>query len=945
MVRDALDRAEAGAAVTVLVTGDAGVGKTALVQQACDDRTAGTLVLMGGCLPLTKMAVPFLALRSALRDIRGGEVGSAPRFLEAGEPAENVPVLLDGWLDEVCAINPVVLVIDDLQWADQSTLDALMYLVAGPRARRLALVATIRSSDLGEDHPLRRWLADIHRMPGTEELLLGNLDRVATGQQISSILGRPAHESLVDDVYARTLGNAYLTRLFVSGLAADAHHVESDLNPDLAGAVLRSWTRLSAPARQLTRIMAIGGVPVTAALLSGITGDSEEQIRGRLREAAEAGAVDPTADGRYWFHHPLIAEALHQSMPVDERRELHAAFADDLEAELGVDSDVPVETVVAIADHRFEAAQLDEALTWAVRAADSARTAGGQREMLRLLSRALRLEELAERSWVTRRELLERLVSAADIAGENAEELGAINLLLDEVEPTREPLRVAELLVRRAHLRYSTGATFSPVAEFREAVALAAQSPDSWQYAYALACLAWAEYWNDDPHVAEYAELAVAAASRANDARAMSYALYSKALGEYVRENGEACVALAQRSAEEAREAKDPWAFSRASLMEANALEMWTSRRFADLIRRRRDQASEFGAPHSYIAFLAASEAHAWVAIGEWEEGLRSLRIALGASPGELADIQARLTAARLAAAQGRVREARGHLDRADEIVQDASAFRANEFDAVRAIVCMAENRPADAFESAMTGLLAEGVPPTMCEWLLPLAARSLADQAEAARDRALDPGEFLEAADSLVRQFPNIVKDVGPPTQVWNRQMDALAEWYAAEIARARRAPNESELWQRTIAACQGCQLAWEEAYAYWRYAEALLVDGSGERAAAAEALRRGIQRAEQLGAVPELDAMRALAATARITLLEVTEPVLSVSDGVTGLLTPRERTVLQYIVAGRTYREIARELFIGEKTVSTHVSSLLRKTGARNRVELALLVSRSID
>ena len=466
----------------------------------------------------------------------------------AGQPAENVPLLLDGWLDEVCAINPVVLVIDDLQWADQSTLDALMYLVAGPRSRRLALVATMRSSDIGEDHPLRRWLADIHRMPGTEELLLGNLDRVATGQQISSILGRPAHESLVDDVYARTLGNAYLTRLLVSGLAADAHHVESDLNPDLAGAVLRSWTRLSAPARQLTRVMAIGGAPVTAALLSGITGDSEEHVRGLLHEAAEAGAVDPTADGRYWFHHPLIAEALHQSMPVDERRELHAAFADDLEAELDVDSDAPIETVVAIADHRFEAAQLDEALKWAVRAADSARTTGGQTEMLRLLSRALSLEELVERSRVTRRELLERLVSAADIAGKNAEELEAINLLLDEVQPAREPLRVAELLVRRAHLGYSTGATFHDVAEYREAVGLAAQSPDSWQYAYALACLAWAEYWHDDPHVTEHADLAVAVASRAGDARAMSYALTAKALGEYLREDGEACVALAGRA-------------------------------------------------------------------------------------------------------------------------------------------------------------------------------------------------------------------------------------------------------------------------------------------------------------------------------------------------------------------------------------------------------------
>jgi DNA-binding NarL/FixJ family response regulator len=62
-------------------------------------------------------------------------------------------------------------------------------------------------------------------------------------------------------------------------------------------------------------------------------------------------------------------------------------------------------------------------------------------------------------------------------------------------------------------------------------------------------------------------------------------------------------------------------------------------------------------------------------------------------------------------------------------------------------------------------------------------------------------------------------------------------------------------------------------------------------------------------------------------------------------GSLTPRERTILQYIVAGRTYGEIARELFISDKTVSSHVSSLLRKTGARNRIDLARLASRAVD
>ena len=100
-----------------------------------------------------------------------------------------------------------------LQWADESTLDVLMYVLAGLADHRLAVLATIRSGEVTEKHPLRRWLADVRRLPGVGELRLDRLDRAATGDQMTGLLGGLPHEALVDQIYARTDGNAYLTTL------------------------------------------------------------------------------------------------------------------------------------------------------------------------------------------------------------------------------------------------------------------------------------------------------------------------------------------------------------------------------------------------------------------------------------------------------------------------------------------------------------------------------------------------------------------------------------------------------------------------------------------------------------------------------------------------------------------------------------------------------------
>jgi predicted ATPase len=126
----------AGEATTLLITGDAGVGKTSLAEAALASFGARLTVISGGCLPLQALSVPLHPFRLALRST---QAPGAAELLPELEVPDRAPQVLDGWIDRLTAQGPVVVMIDDLQWADQSTLDVLVYLAAGPRSRRLAL--------------------------------------------------------------------------------------------------------------------------------------------------------------------------------------------------------------------------------------------------------------------------------------------------------------------------------------------------------------------------------------------------------------------------------------------------------------------------------------------------------------------------------------------------------------------------------------------------------------------------------------------------------------------------------------------------------------------------------------------------------------------------------------------------------------------------------------
>ncbi len=853
-----------------------------------------------------------------------------------GGSAGDGPAGFDAWLDELCRQHPVLLVVDDLQWADQSTLDVLMYVLAGLVGCRLAVVATIRT---GEGEPLRRWLPDVRRFPGVCELTLGRLDRVATGEQLVGLLGGPPHQSLVDDVYARSDGNAYLTTLLVSGLSSEARWLPSGLPTELREAVTRAWHGLSRPSRALTQLVAVAGRPQRPDQLHEVAAATTvHDLVPSLREAVNATVLEVGPDETYWFVHPLLAEVLEQELLPEERKTLHAAFAAALQQEGNAD-EISVEQVVDLADHHYRAGHPQEAYRWALVAAKAAERAGGASEELRLLNRALYLWPDVPDAGISRLDLLQRIRAAAETAAALEEELSAVEELLAMVDRTMQPLLGAALLFRRTFLQQATGRRFAALDNAQEAVRISKQYPTSAEHALAMAELARVELWHGLPSGPANARKAVRLARACGSAKALAYALTAKVMAGTITDEGDADDSDAEEAQAAAAQAGDFMAFAHATTWAAGRLDCPASREVLDRRRRGREALAAMGAPHLHIAWLSADEAAGLLQRGDWRSCEERLRIVLGSTPGPKPDASARLTAALLACRQSRLVEAQAHLARAEELVAAQSEFLALEFDAVRAELAAAAGDTERALSAAMAGLQSEGVPPTLCERLLPIAALAVADQAQALRDRGDDPQPAVARLDDVRSRYPTVVAETGPGP-MYQAQVRAMQAWYDAEIRRGREEPGAVAGWESAAQACADAELAWDEAYAWWRAGEALTKDRAA-RDAAVSALRRAHELAVDLQAAPLLANIEALAQGARISLAVVDEPPLA---GIEALpdLTAREREVLAHVVAGRTHGEIARELVISQKTVSVHVSNLLRKSGTANRVELAQLALR---
>ena len=296
-----------GSPRAVLVHGEAGIGKTTLVRSVCEQvRGEGAQVLWGQSLRFGAVEAMYHPLVLALEGWLG-EADDAERasVIEAvpgaalilpslgASPTQGHSMLMmvvDALLSRVIARGPTVLVVDDVQWADPATWDALSYLVAGFGHQRLALVTTHRDEAAVSEH-FQHWLGNVRRLPGTEELVLTRLDEDATTDQITILLGRPPPPRLVDQVYERSRGNPYFSELLVRRGDLDSSELPEDLPDELSHALLDAWRGMSAPAREITRILAIAGRPTQLRTLASIAAELGVSQTGSVREAVDAGVI------------------------------------------------------------------------------------------------------------------------------------------------------------------------------------------------------------------------------------------------------------------------------------------------------------------------------------------------------------------------------------------------------------------------------------------------------------------------------------------------------------------------------------------------------------------------------------------------------------------------------------------------------------------------------
>ncbi|MEU4776278.1 AAA family ATPase [Micromonospora sp. NPDC023644] len=935
-LRDALGRARAGEPTTVLVGGEAGVGKTRLLEEFGRSATeGGARLLVGQCLELGEAGLPFAPFAAALRAVLrrdgpgvfdGYEAEFARLLPElargpAGIAAPAVALVPDaprGYLfdlvaelfERLAAGQPLVLVIEDLHWADRSTRDLIAFLVRAARTARLLLVCTYRTDELHRGHPLRPFLAELDRARGVERVELGRLDRDGTGAILTDLLGAEPLARAVDDIHQRTQGNPF----FIEELAAAGDPMGCATLPEtLRDLLLARVDRLPDAAQRVLRMAAAGGTRFAHQLLAEVAGLPEPELEDALRAAVAAQLVVADPEGDYEFRHALVREAVHDELLPGEHARLHARWAAAIEAQphLVAAGRAPAET----AHHWYAAHDHPRALVTARTAARAAADRYAYAEQSRLLERVLELWELvpdaAERLDMDHLAVLEETIAAATTAGDYQRALTLTRAALADVDVGAEPLRAARLLDRRGRMLAMLGKS-DGAAELREAYRLASGGPDGPERVRLLADVAAQLFRLDPEQVGTLAaEAAEAVEALGDDLELLPTRITLLCRTEASPERRLAGLRLAE---ERARAAGSAPALVGALVHLSDVLfELGRYAESADAAAAGAAEARRVGVSRSTGAYLLSNQAEALIALGRWDEAdaacAEAARIDLpGVSGLHWLQLRAGL------------RLARAH-PAAEELVDRALAFLARPYlwpnhrlplRELRIEAALAADDPAGAVRAAHAALADERLPQLPREgWpVLSAVARTAARSGDAEL-----AGAVSAHAAALPARHP-------------------AERAHAAQVAALLAASGEElPAWRTAVVAWRADGQPYPLARALLSLAEAAAAVGERDEVAAAVAEAAAL--ADGLGAAPLAEQAATLARRVGLRGARRGRPGAD-------LLTLREREVLRLVAEGQSNSRIAERLFISPKTASVHVSRIIAKLDVSNRVEAAALAHR---
>ncbi|MGN6242826.1 MAG: ATP-binding protein, partial [Motilibacteraceae bacterium] len=684
-LRAAVARAQDGDPGVVLVTGEAGIGKSRLVEEAtAAAAAAGARVLVGACVDLGEDALPHAPLVAALRDVVRAEgadavaslvpgrvdvlaalvpeLGSAPGA--GGLPRGQLHEVLLDLLDALAASGGgLVLVLEDLHWADGATRGALDVLSRRLRGRVL-VVGTVRTDALHRGHVLRPLLAELERLRTVTRLELERLDADAVAVQLAGILGHDADPATATAVVERSEGNPF----FVEELVCSGSLQSCGLADSLRDLLLARVERLDPDVQHVLRRMSAGGACLHHRLVAAVCDLPEDRLAAALAEAVSHRVLVPAAQEECLaFRHSLVREALHEDLLPGEHSQIHVRYARALEAEPSL---LPTGGVAAeTAHHWYSAHDLPRALPATLVAADEARRVVAYAEEQRLLERALGLWEslpdAAELAGTDHAALLLRTARAAGDAGEAERELALVDAALALLDRSSEPVRVALALEQRsATLRLL--ARPGGVEGVREALEILPADADPTVRASLLASLAKALMLVPAPDEAiAVAEEGLAVARAAGDVRAEARLLDAVGcslilVGEV--ERGSALVHEAAALARTLLEVDDV----RTCVNLSDVLEHTGHHEEAVAEALRGVQrAAAVGDARTYGTLLAGNAAESLLALGRWDEARGHVEAALTEDPRGVHSSFLHRLLADLLLERGEVEPAEGHLQRA----------------------------------------------------------------------------------------------------------------------------------------------------------------------------------------------------------------------------------------------------------------------------------------
>ncbi|MDT4939244.1 MAG: hypothetical protein QOG80_2915, partial [Pseudonocardiales bacterium] len=487
----AVDHAAAGAAAAVVLDGDAGVGKTRLLAElVAEAERRGVLCLIGHCVDLGDAPPPYLPFIEAfgryaverpdeVQDIVAAfpAIGRLLRRNPAEPPrAPEERVDRGDLFESVLAglatpaqVCTVLLVVEDVHWADQATRDLLGFLFTRLDRQRVAVVVTYRSDDLHRRHPLRPTLAEWLRLPRVERIHLDLLPPADVRSLVRSLFTRPMPDMDLRSIVTRADGNAFFAEELVT--AAEQCGDAQQLPWQLADLLLVRLDRLSPEAREVVRVAAVGGRRVSHEMLAAVLELPAHLLDGALREAVDAHILEPTSSGRgYLFRHALLAEAVYDDLLPGERVRIHASYAAAVEtAEDG--------SAAELARHARASNDPQTAYDSNIQAGDDAMSLAAPQEALNHYQAALELVPLVDGAGDNPAPLVSKLVDAAIDAGRSYRGLRLARSALQALADDAAPLMRAELLYAFASAALAGEADDGTVSATGEAVQLVPSDP------------------------------------------------------------------------------------------------------------------------------------------------------------------------------------------------------------------------------------------------------------------------------------------------------------------------------------------------------------------------------------------------------------------------------------------------------------------------------------